>query len=150
MGNVEEIKESRVTMWNKHGMKMRFILVGIWNTIFGYFVFVLLDSLFGRFMSNPYAAYMTAAVLSNVLAITNAFFSHKRITFRSLAQGKEAWKEYARFFSTYLFSFFLSLLLLPFFVEFFLIPAKISAAIVILLCVVISYLGHKQFSFRYR
>jgi putative flippase GtrA len=49
-----------------------------------------------------------------------------------------------------LFSFFLSLLLLPLFVEIFLIPAKISAAIVILLCVVISYLGHKQFSFRYR
>jgi len=52
------------------------------------------------------------------------------------------------FFSMYLFSFFLGLVLLPVFVKLFHLDPKIAGALLIPITVIISYLGHSQFSFR--
>jgi putative flippase GtrA len=91
---------------------------------------------------------MMAAVLSNILAITNAFIFHKYITFKSKVSGKAIFIEFARFFSTYLFSMILGLILLPVFVEVMGIDPKISGALLIPVTVIISYFGHSRFSFR--
>lgn len=128
--------------------KARFVLVGLWNTIFGYLVFVGLDYLFNLFFSPRYVAYMSAAVLANILAILNAYIFHKFVTFRSPLRGLAIIPEFLRFFSMYLFSFFLSLVLLPVFVELFHLDPKIAGALLIPITTVISYLGHSRFSFR--
>jgi putative flippase GtrA len=85
----------------RHGVKIRFVLVGGWNTVFGYGVYVALDWLFERLFASRAAAYMSAAVLSNILAILNAYIFHKFITFRSEARGWAMIPEFVRFFSTY-------------------------------------------------
>ncbi len=131
----------------KHGTQVRFVIIGIWNTIFGYLTYVGLYILFSFFASKQYIAYMSAAVLSNILAISNAFIFHKYITFRSPVRGKGIISEFIRFFSTYLFSSFLGLILLPFFVEIIHIDPKISGAILVPVIAVISYFGHSRFSF---
>lgn len=133
-----------------HQTKWRFILVGIWNTIFGYLAFVGLDILFTFLLPKRYLAYMAAALLGNILAILNAFISHKCITFKSQVRGKAMIIEFTRFFSTYLFSMILGLMLLPFFVEVMGIDPKISGALLIPVTVIISYFGHSRFSFRMR
>lgn len=130
-----------------HRTKVKFVIVGIWNTIFGYLTFVGLYILFSFFVSRQYIAYISAAVLSNILAIANAFIFHKYVTFKSPVIGKGILFEFLRFFSTYLFSFFLGLILLPFFVEIIHIDPKISGAILIPVIAVISYFGHSRFSF---
>lgn len=135
-------------LWTRQQTKVRFVLVGIWNTLFGYLVFVACDFLFERFVSPRYVAYMSAAVISNMLAILNAFLFHKRITFRSTVRGKAVWIEFVRFFSMYVFSMVLGLFMLPFFVEVFGIAPRISAALLIPITTVISYIGHSRFSFR--
>jgi putative flippase GtrA len=132
----------------KHHVKLKFLIVGFWNTIFGYLVFIGFDSLFTPLFSKPYAAYMSAAVLSNILAIINAYIFHKYITFKSEIKGIGVLFEFFRFSTTYLITFCLSLVLLPFFVEITHMTPKIAAAFVILCCTVISYLGHSRFSFR--
>jgi len=131
-----------------HQKKIRFILVGIWNTIFGYLVFVGLDILFTFLFPKRYLAYMSAAVLSNILAIVNAYIFHKYVTFQSQVRGKGIFMEFARFFSMYLFTMILGLILLPVFVEVFSIDPKISAGLLIPITVIISYLGHSRYSFR--
>jgi putative flippase GtrA len=131
----------------KHRVKTKFVLVGIWNTIFGYLVFVALDILFARTFSRRYAAYMAAMVLSNVLAITNAYLFHKYVTFRSDVRGRGIIAEFLRFTTTYLFSICMSLVLLPVFVEILGIGPKIAAALVILLGTMVSWIGHSRFSF---
>ena len=133
---------------NKHNTKVRFVLVGIWNTIFGYLVFFLLDSLFTNLFTKRYFAYMLAMILSQIIATINAFIFHKNITFKSKVKGKGIIIEFLRFCLTYVVTFCLSLILLPFFAEIFKIQPKISAAIVILICTVISYVGHSRFSFK--
>jgi len=121
--------------------------VGIWNTVFGYAVFVGLDFFFAQFFEKRYAAYMLAAVLANILAILNAYIFHKFVTFRSPIRGLAIIPEFLRFFSMYLFSFFLGILLLPVFVELFHLDPKISAGLLIPITTIISYLGHSRFSF---
>lgn len=93
---------------------------------------------------------MAAALLGNILAILNAFIFHKYVTFKSQVHGKEIIIEFARFFSTYLFTMILGLILLPFFVEVIRIDPKIAGALLIPITVVFSYFGHSRFSFKRR
>jgi len=132
----------------KNHVKIKFLIVGVWNTIFGYLAFVGFDILFTSFFTKRYVAYMSAAILSNVLAIINAYIFHKNITFKSKVKGVGIFYEFLKFSTTYLVTFCLSLILLPLFVEFLNMDPKIAAAAVILCCTIISYLGHSRFSFR--
>lgn len=133
---------------NKNNTKVKFVLVGIWNTIFGYLVFFILDIFFESLFIKRYYAYMSAMMLGQIIATINAFIFHKYITFKSKVKGKGIIAEFFRFCLTYIVTFCLSLILLPFFVEIIKIQPKISAAIVILICTVISYIGHSRFSFK--
>ena len=67
----------------RHYVKVNFLMVGLWNTIFGYLVFIGFDSLFTHFFSKQYVPYMSAAVLSNIIAIINAYIFHRYVTFKS-------------------------------------------------------------------
>ncbi len=135
-------------LWVNHETKVRFILIGLWNTIFGYLIFVLFDYLFNLFFSPRYVAYMAAAVLSNVIAVSNAYFFHRHFTFKSKTKGKAAFREYLRFYITYMITFVLSLILLPILVELLKLDPKVAAAIITVLLTIVSYISHNQFSFR--
>ena len=135
---------------SEHQTKLRFLLVGGWNTIFGYLAFIGLDYLFTGLFSKRYVAYMSAAVFSNILAIINAYVFHKYITFKSTVRGLGIIAEFLRFSTTYLVTFVLGLLLLPFSVEVLNITPKIAVALLVVLFTGISYLGHMKFSFGYR
>ena len=127
--------------------KVRFILVGIWNTFFGYFLFFFLDIYFENLFLIRYHAYMLAMVLGQIIATVNAFIFHRYFTFRSNTTGKDIIFEFFRFCLTYVITFSLSLLLLPSIVEIFNIHPRISGAIVTLITTLVSYFGHSRFSF---
>jgi len=147
-GGVDSLIKIARDLWLNHQKKVRFVLVGVWNTIFGYLVFVTCDYLFERLFSPRYVAYISAAVLSNILAIINAYIFHKHITFQSTVRGRGILIEFARFFSTYLFSMILGLILLSFSVEALGIEPRLSAALLIPVTTIISYIGHARFSFK--
>ncbi|MDD5169559.1 MAG: GtrA family protein [Syntrophales bacterium] len=140
----------RKPLWRQHQTKIRFLIVGVWNTIFGYGAFIILNEVFNLFLSPRYMAYMAANVFGSVLGITNAFFFHKHFTFKSRENGWDALREYFRFAGTYLFSFLIGLILLPVFVELLGMTPPVAAAALLLICTVFSYLGHSRFSFRSR
>jgi putative flippase GtrA len=131
----------------KHWVKIKFLIVGGWNTLVGYFTFVLLDTLFSRLFTTRYIAYMTAMVAANIISIMNAYVFHKYVTFKSEARGKGLVSEFFRFCATYLAAFILNLILLPSLVELCRIPPKVAGALAIPVCTVLSYLGHSRFSF---
>ncbi|MBN1104988.1 MAG: GtrA family protein [Deltaproteobacteria bacterium] len=135
-------------LFRKHERKLRFVLVGVWNTVFGYCVFLLLDSLFLHILSSRRLSYMIAMLLSYIVSVLNAFALHKFFTFRSRVRGLAVLGELARFSSTYLSVLFLSLVLLPALVEILGLSTRVAGAVVILVCTVTSYLGHSRFSFR--
>ena len=131
----------------RHKVKVKFVIVGFWNTVIGYGIFCLLDTSFTGLFANRSAAYMSAMILSQILSVIIAYLCHKYITFQSHAKGKAIIIEFIKFSTTYAGTFCLSLVLLPFLVKIGHIDPKISAAIIIPICAVCSYLGHSRFSF---
>jgi len=131
----------------ERNVKVKFVIIGIWNTLFGYAVFFGFDTLLTHLMPTRYVAYLTAMALSNVLSIINAYVFHKYVTFKSEVKGKGIITEFIRFTTTYIIAICLSLALMPVFVEILRLNPKVAAALVMLICVVISYVGHSRFSF---
>ncbi len=144
---MNRFKEKLAQVSGNHGMKMRFAMVGAWNTVFGYGVFWFLDNFFAANLKSRVAAYMWATALSQVTAVINAFIFHKYVTFKSQVRGSGIVLEFFRFCLTYVVTFFLGLLLMPFFVEVFSFDPKVSAALIIAICTAVSYFGHFKFSF---
>ncbi len=134
---------------NSNEVKIRFIIVGIWNTIFGYGVYLILYEYSLTFFVKRYISYMVAIILSNIIAIINAYIFHKYITFKSKVTGMiKIIKEFARFVTTYLSGIIFGLVSLPILVEVFGLNPPIAGALITLLCAIISYLGHSRFSFK--
>jgi putative flippase GtrA len=132
----------------KHHVKVKFVVVGAWNTVAGYLFFVLFDIVFSRIFVVKYLSYMAAMIVANIVSVINAYIFHRHVTFKSLKKGREIITEFVKFCTTYAAVFVLNLLLLPSFVEVGHLTPKVAAALVIPLCTAISYIGHSRFSFK--
>jgi len=118
-----------------------FLIVGGFNTLDGFVLFVLFHMLLG----NGFARYMLTLVLAQLLAMSVAFFLHRRFVFR--VRG-HVLLDALRYGLVNLGTFGLNAVLLPFFVEVVglaVVPSQVLATVVV---VVVSYLGHSLFSFR--
>jgi putative flippase GtrA len=123
-----------------HREKINYLVAGTWNAAFGYSSFVILYFLFSARVH-----YMFLWVISNVLSITNAYISYKFFVFRT--KGNYL-REYLRFYVVYGSSMLLGFVLMPISVEVFHVHPAIAQAGIMAITVVISYLGHKHFSFK--
>ncbi len=131
------------------GQFVRYLLVGGWNTLFGYSLFAFLTYVLTGVI--PFA-YMTASILSNIIAITVGYIGYKLFVFRTTGNYL---REYLRFYVVYGASAALNLVLLPFLVAGLnLITAEkvyapyIAGALLTVVTVLVSFFGHRNFSFR--
>ncbi|MFH1362091.1 MAG: GtrA family protein [bacterium] len=127
-------------LYHRHREKINYLLVGGWNTVFGFCVFAALYYLFGQKIH-----YLFLLVISNVISITNAYVGYKIFVFKT--RGNYL-KEYLRFYVVYGFTFGINFVFLPLIVEFFQVNPVMAQAFFIGINVVISYTGHKRFSFK--
>ncbi len=127
--------ELRAIMFEKQ--ISRFIFVGILNTIVGYGAYFILLYL------NIY--YMLALLISHIIGVTNSFIWNKKWTFRSEGNAR---REGIKFFSVYGIIFMMNLFILTFFVEGLKLTPQIGQVIALGICTMISYFGHKYWSFR--
>jgi putative flippase GtrA len=88
---------------------------------------------------------MLDMIISNIISITNAYICYKFFVFKT--RGNYI-KEYLRFYLVYGIAFALNILLLPLFVRYLKIHPLVAQAIVTLFTIIISYWGHRHFSFR--
>ena len=120
--------------------EINYIIAGAWNTIFGYFFFATLYFLFSKKVH-----YMILVVISNIVGITNAYISYKFFVFKT--KGNYL-REYFRFYVVYGFSMIIGLILLPLIVELLHISPLVAQLFIVVITVIISYLGHRNFSFK--
>ncbi len=131
------------------GQLLRYLIVGGCNTLFGYGMFAGLTYLLTGRVPAP---YMAAGVIGSVASITFAFLGYKFFVFRT--KGNYL-REYARCFAVYGVSALINLALLPVLVTALglllarspLVP-YIAGAILTGGTVVLSFFGHRHFSFR--
>ena len=127
----------------------RYLLVGLWNTLFGYGTFALLTALLNPIVPH---SYIWASLLSSLLNITVAYLGYKWFVFKT--QGNYL-REWARCVTVYSGAIVLGVVLLPILVlairrgtPFVHAAPYIAGAILTAVSAVYSFIGHKRFSFR--
>lgn len=119
---------------------LRFLAVGAFNTVSGYLIFALLYYLF-----SPLVHYLAILAVCTVINITIAFVLHKTIVFRT--RGNYL-REYLRFYVVYAVPTVTGAALLTFAIEVLRMNVYAAQAVITLAMTVVSYFGHKHFSFR--
>jgi putative flippase GtrA len=125
---------------NKHEQKIRYLIIGGWNTIFGYGVFAAL-----YFWLEGLIHYLIILSISYVLSITNAYIGYKLFVFKTRGN---ILREYFRFYIVYGVSFLFNLASLPLFIEILKLNMYVAQAIVTIITILGSYMLHKNFSFK--
>jgi putative flippase GtrA len=116
-----------------------YLIVGGWNTVFAYAEWALLQFLLG-----DHVHYLVILVLAWPVAVLNAYVCYRRFVFRS---SDSVLRELPRFSLVYVATLLGSLLALPFLLS--ALPLSIYAiqAGYTFTVVILSYLGHRFFSF---
>lgn len=119
---------------------VRYGLVGVVNTLFGYGVFVALQLTLGQVIH-----YTIAQAVANVIGIVEAYWLQRWLVFRH--QGNW-WLGLSKFASVYAVAFFFSLGMVALLVEAFGVGVLLAGAITVVLQAVLTYLANKWFTFR--
>lgn len=120
--------------------QLLYLAVGAWNTLFGYGVWALL-----QYLLYPRVNYLVIVVLSYPIAIANAYVCYRYIVFRSHGS---VLRELPRFSSVYLLTMAANLVALPILVRVLPLGLYAIQALFTIVVVILSYLGHRFFSFR--
>lgn len=125
----------------QESQKLRFLIVGAINTVFGYSFFAVLLRAFGE------TQYVIAVAVSTIVATSLSFALNRLYVFGSRGQ---LFFDYLRFQITYSVVLLVNLALLLVLVELVDWPVLLSQAVCLCFVAVSSYLGHKYFSFRHK
>jgi putative flippase GtrA len=120
--------------------KVLYLVVGAWNTLFGYSIWALMQYLLGDRLP-----YLVVLVLAWPIVVLNAYLGYRYIVFRS---RDRILTELPRFSLVYFAVLLANVLLLPIALE--VLPFNIYWTEALFTCAVVitSYLGHRNFSFR--
>ena len=122
------------------GRITRFLVTGVWNTVFGVLVYIILYEGLKQWVN-----YLVLLIPGNILAITNAYICYKLFVFKT--RGNII-REYLRFYVVYG-----GAMLLGFVLMFVLVDGlKLNPVAAQILCVpisiIFSYCSHRNYSFR--
>jgi putative flippase GtrA len=124
-----------------HGYReqIHYLAVGGWNTLFGYLSFVVL-----YYFLNGVLPLTAILVLSYVISVANAYICYRYVVFRS---RDSILRELPRFTSVYLVALAANLVVLPLALHYLPLSAYVVQALFTLAVVLLSYVGHRYFSF---
>ena len=119
--------------------RVAFLLVGGINTVVGFLCFAGFLVLLGK------QHYLVALVCAHVVAVLIAFVLYRFVVFRVRGHVlADLW----RFETVYLSALAVNFVLLPGLVEIAHLPVLLAQALIVLVTSVMSWVGHKRFSFR--
>lgn len=120
--------------------QIRFLVIGAYNTAFGYGTFFVLYAALGGRLH-----YLTLSTIAHFIAVTNSYVMQRFVVFRSTG----TWPlEFLRFNLSHLATLGLGLVALHVLVEYAGLSPLLAQGIVLLMIVIASYMLHSLFSFR--
>jgi putative flippase GtrA len=127
----------------------RYLLVGAWNTLFGYGSFAFFTAVLSPMIPHSYIA---ASVISSLLNVSVSFLGYKWFVFKTKGNYLREW---IRCVGVYSGGILFSVLMLPLLVlvirrntRFVTQAPYLAGAVLTAFMVVYSFVGHKKFSFR--
>ena len=124
------------------GQLGRYLLVGVWNTAFGYTTFAVFTALLRNYIP---ASYMAAGLISSVLNITVSFLGYKWFVFKT--KGNYL-REYLKYYVVYGASAAGGVALLAVLVSGLGVNVYVAQACILCVQTAMSFAGHRRFSFR--
>jgi putative flippase GtrA len=132
------------------GQFLRYLLVGGWNTVFGYGCFFLVNRSLATLM--PEYSYLAASLISNLIAVSVAFLGYKWFVFRTRGNYLREWLRTLAIYSGSILVSTVALAplvgLIRHFTRYQGQAPYIAAALIAVFTVASSFLGHRHFSFR--
>ncbi len=114
----------------------KFSLIGILNTVVGYGSFIILLN---------FSNYILALIISHMIGVTHSYLWNKFWTFKS---NKNPVNEFVKFNSIYLVVFVINAITLIFLVSGLNFDPRIGQLIALPIITLISFTGHKYWSFK--
>jgi len=127
--------------------RVRFLIVGGFNTVMGFVVFVAIDMTLGRWVTAEVSRVVSSIVtlvVAHLIAAVVAFILYRRFVFR--VSGNVV-IDFLRFESVYLVPLTVNLVVLPSVVALG-VSAILAQGVILVVMTVVSYVGHRYFSFR--
>jgi putative flippase GtrA len=134
----EPLRESTSMTTREQGL--RFLLVGAFNTAFGFALFALLLHLAG-----DHVHYLVVLCFAMVIAVLVAFTAYRLFVFQ--VRGNVL-RDLARFSLVYVGVLAANAIALPLLVEVARLPILSAQAIIVVATVIANFLLHRSFSFR--
>ena len=124
---------------SKYREQILYLAVGGWNTVFGYAIWALFQFLLGDRLH-----YLVIVLIAWPIAVLNAYLGYRYLVFNSRGP---ILRELPRFSLVYIAALVANLVLLP--VALAVLPFNIYVvqALFMALVVVVSYLGHRYYTF---
>ena len=117
----------------------RYLLVGIWNSVFGVGIFLILS------LSLPELSDSLILLISYLVSIVQAHFMQRKFVWSST---EKYFQELIRFSGAYISQFVANLVLLQIFVRFIGLNRSVSQVIIVLLLTVVMFFVNKNGVFR--
>jgi putative flippase GtrA len=137
-------------LYNEHGEKLRYLVVGVWNTAFSYACFWIAIKLFAVPIETATGLdYKTVAVILQwatwILAVVQSTITMKYYAFKSKGH---LGRQIVRAYFIYLPAQGLSTLILWGGMQFLGLSAVVAQLFAVFVTTIFSYIGHKYFTFR--
>jgi putative flippase GtrA len=136
------------------GQFLRYLCVGVWNTVFGYGTYAAFVALYSRFLPHHYLPLTVdlATISAGPISITMSYLCYKFFVFRTHGNFLREW---LRCFVVYGTSMIPNLVALPILTKALMhLPhllhsaPYVAGALMTGFTALYSYIGHKKFSFR--
>ena len=135
-------------IWFHFPQKIRFLLVGGFNTVFAYLVLNLLNLLFGfvfkEVLSKIVIANM-ALIIQYIITINVSFITMRYYVFQSHGNWR---KEWLKAWSVYIFLYLINAPVLTFMMAILGWSAWVAQGIYLIVSTIITFLLHKYYSFK--
>jgi putative flippase GtrA len=118
---------------------VKFALIGVYNTLFGYGAFAGLHEAF------PHVNYMFVLIVSREVSVVGSFIAYRLFVFK--VRGAVV-SDFMRFWLVYSGAAVANLIALPFFVQIVGLNVLVAQAVTMVLTVISSWIGHNHFSFK--
>lgn len=141
---LDELRDHRalglpVRFYLRRREQLLYLVVGGWNTVFGYGIWALLQFLLGERLH-----YLAIVVIAWPIAVLNAYFGYRFLVFRSRGS---ILRELPRFSLVYVTSLIVGLVALPILLAVLPFSIYVVQALLTVAVIVASYLSHRYYSF---
>jgi putative flippase GtrA len=128
-----------VDLLRRRREQILYLVIGAWNTAFGYGIWALLQFLLGDRLH-----YLAIILIAWPIAVLNAYAGYRIVVFRS---DGPILRELPRFALVYVSTLAINLVLLPILLAVLPFTIYVTQALLTAIVVIGSYLGHRSFSF---